>query len=73
MLAAWLAGLQGQLGSDQHGIQPVHRHGRQHLRHDPVAAFMAQQDALQLLERLGQVSNGAPLRRAPGLRSIRLT
>ena len=55
MLGAHRAALQHQAHGHQHRFQPGRRHGRQHLRHHPVAALPAHQRTLQMDQGLGQV------------------
>ena len=78
MLGAQHPGFEDKLDGDQHGFQAVQRHGSQHPRHDPVAAFVLEQAASKPLQRLWHVSKrraitqgaglafGAPLRNPPG-------
>ena len=70
VFGAQAAALQYQLNGYQHGIESGDRYGSQDLRHDPVTAGMTPQTVLKLTQRRGRSVKGAPLRSAPGLRSI---
>ena len=54
----------------QHGLQSVQAHPHEHLRHHPVATAVAQLALHFLQNGSGMVLKGAPLRSAPGFRSI---
>ncbi len=59
--------LQSPFGRHHRHIQPGAGHEREHLRHHAIAAWLAQQRAAQLPQRLGQVGKRRAVARRAGL------
>ena len=59
-------GFEGQFHGYQHGIQPMHRNGCQHIGHDPVAAGMLQEVLLQVQQRFRHLGKRRAVAQGPG-------